>query len=89
MFSRTDIPRVGNLWCKSRVKNPRVKNLPAMQKMWVQSLGQKDPLENEMAAHSSILAWEIPRAEEPGGLQPMGSQEVGRDLGTKPPPFPE
>ena len=89
MFPRTDIPRVGNLWCKSRVKNPRVKNLPAMQKMWVQSLGQKDPLEKEMAAHSSILAWEIPRAEEPGGLQPVGSQEVGHDLGTKPPPFPE
>ena len=45
-----------------------------MQEMWVQSLGQEDPLEEEMATHSSILAWEIPCAEEPGGLQSMGSQ---------------
>ena len=57
-----------------------VKNLPAMQEMWVQSLGQEDPLEKEMAAHSSILAWEIPWPEEPDGLQSMGSQRVGHDL---------
>ena len=44
------------------------KNLPANQEMWVYSLGQKDPLEKEMATHSSILAWEIPWTEEPGGL---------------------
>ena len=42
-----------------------------MQEMWAQSLGQEDLLEEEMAAHSSILAWEIPRTEEPGGLQSM------------------
>ena len=46
-----------------------------MQEMWVQSLGQEDPLENEMATHSSILGWEIPWTEEPGGLQSMGSQK--------------
>ena len=45
-----------------------VKNPPAMQEMWVQSLGQEDPLEKEMATHSSILAWEIPWTEEPGEL---------------------
>ena len=45
-----------------------VKNSPAMQKMWVQSLGQEDPPEKEMATHSSILTWEIPWTEEPGGL---------------------
>ena len=59
-----------------------VKNLPAVQKveeMWVQSLGQEDPLEQEMATHSSILAWKIPWAEEPGGLQSMGLQRVGHD----------
>ena len=53
-----------------------VKNLPAMQETQVQSLCQEDPLENGMAAHSSILAWENPRTEEPGGLQSMGSQRV-------------
>ena len=46
-----------------------------MQETWVQSLGWEDPLEKEMATHSSILAWEIPWTEEPGGLQSMGSQE--------------
>ena len=45
-----------------------------MQRMWVQSLGQEDPLEKEMAMHSSILAWEIPWTEEPGELQVMGLQ---------------
>jgi len=49
-----------------------VKNLPTMQETWVQSLGQEDPLEKEMAAHSSILAWRIPWTEEPGRLQSMG-----------------
>ena len=55
-----------------------VKNPPAMQEAqetWVQSLGREDPLEKEMTAHSSILAWEIPWREEPGGLQSMGLQE--------------
>ena len=53
-----------------------VKNPPAMQDTQVRSLGQEDPLEKEMATHSSILAWEIPWTEEPGGLQSMGSQRV-------------
>ena len=52
-----------------------IKNLPAMRETWVQSLGQEDLLEKEVAAHSSILAWRIPWTEEPGGLQPMGLQE--------------
>ena len=51
-----------------------VKHLSAMQETWVRSLGWEDPLEKEMAAHSSTLAWKIPWTEEPGGLQPMGSQ---------------
>ena len=51
-----------------------VKNSPAVQETWVQSLGQQDPLEEGMATHSSILAWEIPWTEEPGGLQSIGSQ---------------
>ena len=52
-----------------------VKNLPAMQETWLRSLGGEDPLEKEMATHFSILAWEIPWTEEPGGLQSMGLQE--------------
>ena len=51
-----------------------IKNLPAVQEMRVQSLGQEDPLEEEMATRSSILAWRIPWTEEPGELQSMGSQ---------------
>ena len=51
-----------------------VKNPPAVQETWVQSLGREDPLEEEMATHSSILAWEIPRTKEPDGLQSVGSQ---------------
>ena len=56
-----------------------VKNLPAMQETWVQSLGWEDPLEKGKATHSSILAWRIPQTEEPGGLQPTGSQRIGHD----------
>ena len=59
-----------------------VKNLPAMQEtqeMWVQSLGWEDPLEEEMATHSSILAWKIPWTEEPDGLQSMEFQRMGHD----------
>ena len=52
-----------------------VNNLPAMQETWVQFLGREDPLEKEMATHSSTVAWKIPWTEEPGGLQSMGSQE--------------
>ena len=56
-----------------------VKNLPAMQETQVQLLGGEDPLEEEMATHCSILAWRIPRTEELGGLQSMGSQRVGHN----------
>ena len=56
-----------------------VKNVPAVQETQVQSLGWEDPLEKEMAPHSSILAWEIPWTKEPGGLRSMGSQRVGHD----------
>ena len=63
-----------------------VKSLPAVQETWVPSLGQEDPLEKEMTNHSSVLAWRIPRTEEPGGLQSNGSQRVGPDSETKPPP---
>ena len=52
-----------------------VKILPVMQEMQVQSLGQDDPLEKEMATHSSILAWKSPQTEEPGRLQSMGLQK--------------
>ena len=57
----------------------RVKRLPAMWEIWVQSLGQEDSLEREMATHSSIPAWRIPWTEEPSGLQSTGSQRVGHD----------
>ena len=66
--------------CGSMVKNPIHLS---MQEMQVQSLGQKDPLEKEMATHASILAWEIPWTEEPGGLQSMRSQRVEYDLAKK------
>ena len=56
-----------------------VKNLPAVQETQVQSLGWEDPLEKEVATHSSILAWKISWTEEYGGLQSMGSQRVGYD----------
>ena len=60
-----------------------VKNLPAMQERVVQSLGQEDSLEKEMATHSNIIAWEIPWTEEPGGLLSMGLQRIGHNLATK------
>ena len=66
------------LWWAS-LEAQMVKNLPAMQETWVQSLGQEEALEKEMATHSSILVWKIPWTEEPGGLQSMGSQRVGHD----------
>ena len=59
-----------------------VKNSPTMQEMqemWIRSLGGEDPLEKEMETHSSILAWEMPWTEEPGGLQSMGSQRFRHD----------
>ena len=59
-----------------------VKNLPPAQETQVGSLGREDPLEKEIASHSSILAWRIPWLEEPGGLQSMGSQRVRHNLAT-------
>ena len=56
-----------------------VKRLPAVQETWAQPLGWEDPLEEGMATHSSILAWEIPRTEKPGRLRSMGLQRVGHD----------
>ena len=64
--------------CDSEVKNP-----PAAQEMWVQSLGHEEPLEKEMATHSNILAWETPWTEETDELQSMGLQRVGHNLDTK------
>ena len=55
-----------------------------MNMTWVQTLSWEDPLEKKMATHSSILAWKIPQTEEPGELQPIGSQRVRHDLATKP-----
>ena len=56
-----------------------VKSLTAMQEIWVQFLGWQDPLEKEMATHSSVLAWRVPGTEELGGLQSMGLQRVGHN----------
>ena len=61
------------------VSQTLVKNLPAMQETQVRPLGGEDPLEEEIATHSNTLAWEMPRTEEPGGLQSMGSQRVRHD----------
>ena len=61
----------------------KIKNPPAIQETWVRSLDREDPLKKGMATHSSILAWRIPWAEEPGRLQSMGPQRVGHDLTTK------
>ena len=64
-------------WLKLHASNTGgLKHLPGMWEAWVRSLGQEDPLEKEMATHSSTLAWRIPGREEPGMLQSMGSQRV-------------
>ena len=57
----------------------RLKHLPTMRETWVRSLGREDPLGEDMATHSTILAWRIPWMEEPGGLQSTGSQRVRHD----------
>ena len=64
-------------WVAISFVRQKVKHLPTMRETRVQSLGQEDPLEKEMATHSSTLAWKIPWTEEPGRLQSMGSQRVG------------
>ena len=72
-----------SVWTERSLVAQTVKRLlPAMQETWVQSLGQEDSLEKEMATHSSILAWRIQWTEEPGRLQSMGSQRVGHDWAT-------
>ena len=71
--------RIGREWHPAQM----AKNLLAVWKTQVQSLGQEDPREKGMAIHSSILAWEIPWTEEPGRLQSMGSQRLGHSQVTK------
>ena len=77
--SRTRLKRLSSSKIYNFPGGSKVKNLPAMQKTWVQSLGWEDPLEEGMATHTSILAWKIPRTEEPGRLQSMGWLRVGHD----------
>ena len=72
----TELNWTENVWMASLVAQ-RLKPTPAMRDTWVRSLGWEDPLEKEMATHSSILAWRIQWMEEPGGLQSIGSQRVG------------
>ena len=72
-------PRVPFIVCLASLVTQMVKNLPAMQETQILSLGWEDPLEKEMATHSSILAWRIPWTEEPGGPQSMGLKRVGHD----------
>ena len=67
------------LWKRTSLVAQLVKLLPAVQETRVQSLGWEDPLEKEIATHSSILAWKISQTEEPGVLQSMGLQRVGHD----------
>ena len=81
---KMDIPRLliqawFELYLESSLEARMVKRLPAMWETRVRSLGWEDLLEKEMATHSSTLAWTIPRTEEPGRLQSMGSQRVGHD----------
>ena len=80
-YKTIDLPKPSNFNGLPLVAQT-VKNLIAMWETWVWSLVWKDPLEKEMATHSSILAWRIPWTEEPGGLQPMGSKRVGDDWAT-------
>ena len=81
IFSYTTLPRFLDTFFLNWVSlmTYRVKCLPAMWETRVQSLSREDPLEKEMATHSSTLAWKIPWTEEPGRLQSMGSQRVGHD----------
>ena len=70
------------LCIRSSLVAQRLKRLPPMRETWVRYLGREDPLEKKMAIHSSILAWRMPWAEEPGWLQSTGSQRVGHDWTT-------
>ena len=73
----TQLLKLNILWASLVAQ--RLKRLPLMWETWARSLGREDPLEKEMATHSSILAWRIPWTEEPGRLQSTGSQRVGHD----------
>ena len=87
---RYSLISIGNFWelikpyCiyRTSLVAQTVKNLPAVQETRVQSLGWEDPLEKEMATHSSVLAWKIPWTGKPSGLQPLGLQRVGHDWAT-------
>ena len=70
------------LWLRASLVAQKLKCLLAMQETWVWFLGWQDPLEKEMATHSSVLAWRIPGMEEPGGLQSTGSQRIGHNWAT-------
>ena len=74
MESNRDVVTALVEYTRASLVAQRVKRLPAMQETWVRSLGQEDPLEKEMATHSSTLAWKIPWTEKPGRLQSMGLQ---------------
>ena len=71
--------RLNTFFIEASLVAQTVKRLTAMQETWIRSLGWEDPLKEEMATHSSILAWKIPWTEEPCRLQPMGLQRVGHD----------
>ena len=71
--------QTGDVFMGASLVAQLVKNLPAVQETRAQSLGWEDPLEKQMATHSSILVWKISWTEEPGGLQSMGLQRVGDD----------
>ena len=81
LWKQEEKGQFGRVSCSTRasVVAQTVKNLPAMHETQVRCLGWKDPLEKEMATHSSTLAWRIPRTEEPGRLQSMRLQRVGHD----------
>ena len=81
LFSQETSPQqiVKRLRAATSLVAQTVKRLSTMRKTWVRSLGGEDLLEKEMATHSSILAWKIPRTEEPGRLQSMGLQRIGCD----------
>ena len=76
-------PEIIQILIRASLVAQMVKLLPAMRETWVRSLGWEDPLEKEMATHASILAWEIPWTEVPGGLQSMSLKRIRHDLVTK------
>ena len=78
LFISTKLPQV-KVTRRASLVAQSLKHLPEMRETWVPSLGQEDPLEKEMATHSSVLAWRIPGTAEPGGLPSMGPHRVGHD----------